>query len=296
MHKTIHDYLNDLKIELQGRADSALIQDALFDADNHLQTALAEEKKKNPDAAAGDILSDLIDRYGTPAEVAESYLKMEALTFTGSREESRGRKGARLGKFFDVFAESRAWGAFFFLLFAFIPGILFGGWALFAGLFSAISLVFIIGLPVFGLYLLSIRGIAFLEGRLVEAMLGVRMPRRLPVQKRGLTWSDKYLLLIKDTFTWKALLYSVLFFPLGIIYSGVTSLLLGLALSFVFSPLLELVFHSPLELFGDSTFTPVWLLPFVCIAGLFGLTLIFHLAKWAGKLQGRFARHMLVQK
>jgi hypothetical protein len=38
--------------------------------------------------------------------------------------------------------------------------------------------LFIFGLPIAIFFLYSVRGFALLEGRIVEALLGVRMPRR----------------------------------------------------------------------------------------------------------------------
>jgi hypothetical protein len=80
------------------------------------------------------------------------------------------------------------------------------------------------------------------------------------------------------------------------VYSAVFFLLLAFALSFILSPLMELVFHIPLDLFGDNVFTPVWLLPVVCLAGIVLLPLTLHLAKFVGKYHGRFAKAMLVKK
>ena len=92
------------------------------------------------------------------------------------------------------------------------------------------------------------------------------------------------------------MLYAVLLFPLGLIYTGLFSLLFVLSLSFITAPVLELVFRLPLDLFGDNVFTPVWFLPIVCIAGIVMLPMTFHLAKLGGKIHGRFAKSMLVRK
>jgi hypothetical protein len=145
------------------------------------------------------------------------------------------------------------------------------------------------------LFLLSIRGIALLEGRIVEALLGIRMPRRSLFLDKNLSWKDLFLALVKESYTWKALLYTALLFPLGLIYSLGILLLFATSLSFIVSPVLELIFHIPLELFGLDTFTPVWLLPLVCIAGFFLLPLTFHLAKFVGKVHGKYAKSMLVR-
>ncbi len=296
MCKDVQDYLAKLKKELSGSADPALIQDALSDAETHLRTALEEELSKNPSISETEILVPLVEKYGAPSEIAAAYLAIEPHISPALAHTPRPDTRSFWARFFGVLAESRAWGAFFYMLLAFIPGIIFGGWALFAGLISAFSLLFIIGLPIFGLFLLSLRGIALLEGRIVEALLGVRMPRRPMFLKKGLSWSDRYIALIKDKYSWRTLLYAVLLLPLGLIYSGLFSLLFVFSFGFITSPVFELVFRIPLDLFGDNVFTPVWFLPIVCVAGFILLPLTFHLAKFAGKIHGRFAKVMLVKK
>jgi hypothetical protein len=296
MCKDVQDYLAKLKKELGENADPALIQDALSDAETHLRTALEEELLKNPSISETEILVPLVEKYGTPSEVATAYLAIEPHITPVLDHTPEPDTRSFFGKFFGVLAESRAWGAFFYMLLAFITGMIFGSWAILGGIVSAGSLLFIIGLPIFGLFLLSIRGIALLEGRFVEALLGVRMPRRPLFLKKGLSWSDRYIALVKDKYSWRALLYAVLFFPLGLIYSALFSLLFIFSLSFITSPVLELVFRIPLDLFGDNVFTPVWFLPIVFVAGLLLLPLTLHLAKWVGKIHGRFAKAMLVKK
>jgi hypothetical protein len=298
MCKDVQDYLAKLKKELGAGADPALIQDALSDAETHLRTALEDELSQNPDTTEPEILPLIVEKYGTPSEVAAAYLAIEPHTLPTLAQPTIPDTDNRsfLRKFFGVLVESRAWGAFFYMFLAFISGIIFGGWAILGGIVSAGSLLFIIGLPMFGLFLLSIRGIALLEGRIVEALLGIRMPRRPLFLKKGLSWSDRYIALVKDKYSWRALLYAVLLFPLGLIYTSLFLLLFSFSLGFITSPLMELVFRVPLDLFGDNVFTPVWLLPFVCVAGILLLPLTLHLAKLLGKIHGRFAKSMLVKK
>jgi hypothetical protein len=296
MCKDVQDYLAKLKKELGEGADPALVQDALSDAETHLRTGLEEELSKNPCISEKEILVPLVEKYGTPSEVAAAYLTIEPHISPVITQPPRLDTRSFLGKFFGVLAESKAWSAFFYMLLAFITGMIFGGWAILGGIVSAGSLLFIIGLPIFGLFLLSIRGIALLEGRIVEALLGVRMPRRPLFLKRGLSWSDRYIALVKDKYSWRALLYAVLLFPLGLIYTGLFSLLFVFSLGFITSPVLELIFRVPLDLFGDNVFTPIWFLPIVFVAGFILLPLTFHLAKLVGKVHGRFAKSMLVRK
>jgi hypothetical protein len=295
MYKDVQDYLEKLKKELQG-ADPALIQDALSDAEAHLRTGLEEETTHSPGLSETDALKTIIEKYGSPSEIAAAYRSIEphiAPFLAAVRPQDSRSFWAR---FFGVLAEARAWGAFCYMLLALFTGVIFGGWALLGGFISACSLLFIIGLPIFGLFLLSIRGIALLEGRIIEALLGIRMPRRPLFLKRDLNWTGKFRVLVTNAYSWKALLYAALLFPLGFIYAAAFSLLFTFSLTFIASPVLELVFHLPLDLFGDNVFTPVWFLPVVCIAGLILLPLTFHLAKFIGKIHGRFAKSMLVKK
>jgi hypothetical protein len=296
MCKDVLDYLAKLRNELGSEADPALIQDALSDAENHLRTALEEELSHNPGASESEILRPVVEKYGTPSEVASAYLAIEPRILPALARPATKDTRPFVKKFFGVLADSRAWGAFFYMFLAFITGIIFGGWAILGGIVAAGSLIFIIGLPVFGLFLLSIRGIALLEGRIVEALLGIRMPRRPLFVKKGLSWSDRYIALVKDKYSWRALLYAVLLFPLGLIYSSFIILSFAFSLSLVASPVMELVFRIPLDLFGDNVFTPVWLLPAVCIAGLLLFPLMLHAAKWGGKIHGQYAKSMLVKK
>ena len=294
MFKDVYEYLEELKRELKG-CDPALIQDALSDAEGHLRMALEEDLSSTSSPSGTETTAAVIEKYGDPKEIASAYRAIESRTSPTLAVSRRNESRSSWTRFFSVLAEPKAWGAFFYMLLSFVTGILFGGWALFAGIISAGTLIFIIGIPIIGLFLLSIRGIALLEGRIVEALLGIRMPRRPVFFDKNLSWKDKFMALVKDSFTWKAFLYTALQFPLGLIYSIGIAFLFVLSLSFIGSPVLELIFQLPLELFGLGTFTPVWFLPIVCIAGFFLLPLTFHLAKLVGRVHGKYAKSMLVR-
>jgi len=294
MCKDVNEYLAKLKKELEG-CDSALLQDALSDAEGHLRMALEEALSDKPKLSETEVIVSLIEKYGSPKEIASSYRAIESRTSPTLVVSRTTETRSSWARFFGVLAEPKAWGAFFYMLLSFITGLVFGGWALIAGLISLSTLVFVIGIPIFGLFLLSIRGIALLEGRIIEALLGIRMPRRSLFLDTNLSWKEMFMALIKESYTWKAWLYLALQFPLGLIYFLGILLLFATSLSFIGSPVLELVFYIPLDLFGDDVFTPVWLLPFVSIAGFFLLPLTFHLARWVGKVHGKYAKSMLVR-
>ena len=294
MCKDVNEYLAKLRKELEG-SDPALLQDALSDAEGHLRMALEDALSEKPRLSEIEAMTSIIEKYGNPKEIASAYRAIESRTSPTLAVSRTTETRSSWARFFGVLAEPKAWGAFFYMLLSFITGLVFGGWALIAGIISFSSLVFIIGIPLFGLYLLSIRGIAFLEGRIVEALLCIRMPRRSLFLDTNRGWKDMFMALIKESYTWKVLLYAILKFPLGLIYSLGIFLLFVTSLSFIGSPFLELVLHFPLELFGPEAFTPVWLLPFVCIAGFFLLPLTFHLARWVGKVHGKYAKSILVR-
>lgn len=295
MFSAIDEYLTQLKQELKG-SDPALVQDALSDAEDHLRTALKNSLKDSPNLAETEALQSIIQQYGNPTEVASAYKEVEIRLAPALTPLMPSRPQSSFARFIGVVAEPRAWGAFLYTLFSFLTGIIYCAWAVTGGSFSFLSLLFIIGIPIAGLFLLSLRGIALIEGRIVEALLGVRMPRKSLFVSLDLKWTEKLKALFTELHTWKSLLYLVLQFPLGILYFFLIWGLFVFSVSFITSPVLELGFHLPLELLGTDTFTPVWLLPIVCIAGLFMLPLALHLAKLVGKLHGSYAKIMLVRK
>lgn len=295
MFKNVNEYLEQLKTELKG-SDSALIQDALFDAEEHLRTALEEKIKSTPDISEAEAFQSLVEKYGTPSEVASAYRGIESRISPVLARPKKPDTRSFIARFFGVLAEPRAWGAFFYMAFSILTGCIYSIYAFTGASLSLCTLILIIGLPITGLFLLSIRGIALLEGRIVEALLGVRMPRKPLFMDKGQSWTEKFKALITESHTWKALAYTLLHFPLGLLFFFVTVGMFAFSISFITAPLFELVFHLPLELFGEDAFTPVWLLPFVSIVGFFLLPLTFHFAKLIGKLHGRYAKYMLVRK
>ena len=295
MIRDIRTYLEELKVELKGM-DIALVQDALSDAEEFLTTAVQDALENQPGRSDADVLGAIIDRYGAPAEVAAAYKEMES-RFPRLRRPSRPLKREKWPSvYFGVMGDLKAWGAFLYMVLSLLTGSIYFGWVLMGGSISAMSLILIIGIPVASLFLLSIRGIALLEGGLVEALLGTRMPRKPLFVTPNLGWIDKIKALLADSVTWKSLLYMIVQLPLGYIYFFVSAGLLLFSLSFIASPVLELVFHKPLELWRGDAFTPVWALPVVSAAGFFLLALTLHLAKWVGKVHGRWAKYMLVRK
>jgi len=295
MFRTIDEYLAQLKIELKG-SDRALVQDALADSEEFLYMSLEKDRTENPEHTNKEALNSIIAKYGTPTEVAGGYLELEVWLQPGQEAARPAELKSFWSRIFGVFAEPRAWGAFLYLILTALTGLVYTAWIIIGGLFSLTSLLLIIGIPIAAVFILSFRGLALIEGRITEALLGERMPRKPLFVQQELKWTEKLKALFSDSQTWKTFVYMLLLFPLGIVYFLLFAGLFVLSLSFISSPVMELVFHAPLELVGTETFTPVWLLPLVCVVGFFMLPLTLHLAKFVGKLHGRYAKAMLVRK
>ena len=295
MFRTIDEYLARLKIELKG-SDRALVQDALADSEEFLSMSLEKDKAEHPERSNTEVLNSIITKYGTPTEVAGGYQELE-VWLQPEQEAARSSESKTFWtRIFGVFADPPAWGAFLYLIFAALTGLVYTAWIIIGGIFSLTSLLFIIGIPIAALFILSFRGLALIEGRITEALLGERMPRKPLFVQQELRWTEKLKALFSDSQTWKTFVYMLLSFPLGLVYFLVFGGLFALSLSLISSPVMELVFHAPLELVGTEAFTPVWLLPLVCVVGFFMLPLTLHLAKFVGRLHGRYAKTMLVRK
>ena len=211
--KTIAEYLNQLRKELRG-ADPAMIQDALYDAEEHLRAELAEY----PQQSEAEMLARITASYGAPDEVAEIYRVKEGEVERAIRpQRPRPRKSA-LGKFFGVAADPRSYAALFYMLLALATGIFYFTFAV-TGLSLSVGFsILIIGVPFIILFFGIVRVLALVEGRLVEAMLGVRMPRRPLYPPQNLTIWQRIGAMFTDPRSWSTLLYMLLMLPLGILY------------------------------------------------------------------------------
>ena len=301
---SIEEYLRQLKKEL-AECDRATIQDALSDAEEHLRNALLNARESNPGISETDALYRIIEEYGTPEEVATSYREIErhivpALAQPSYPEESQKaykEKDQRplLSRFFGVFADYSAWGAFLYLLFSLLTGIFYFTWAVTGISLSAGLIVLIIGLPFTGLFILSIRGIGLVEGRIVEALLGIRMPRRPQFHQRNIGLWPRFKNIIIDKHTWLSIVYMILQLPLGTIYFSVFITLIALSLSGIAMPILQLGFDIPVNINGDAYYLAGWMLPLAVVAGILLATLTMHLAKYVGCMHGALAKSLLVR-
>lgn len=295
MSKRIDEYLAELRRALEG-ADRATIHDALADAEEHLRTALDLTRRDYPETTEQEALEAIMQEYGTPKETAAAYREIEERTQPAFAAGRAAAHRSAAGRIFGVLIDPRAYAALIYMFFSIITGIIYFTWATTGLSVSAGVIILIIGIPFFGLFLLSVQGLALVEGRIVEALLGVRMPRR-PIFSRGdLPMWDKFKSLVKDRRTWLTILYMIIMMPLGIVYFTIFLTLILFVAYGIASPVLFYGFGLPLaSLHGVDIFLPGWYAPLTVLAGILLLILTLHLAKGLGHLHGRLAKVMLVK-
>jgi uncharacterized membrane protein len=296
MINNIDEYLQQLKRELSG-CDRATIQDALSDAEEHMRNALENLRGAQPDATEESVFPSIVEEYGAPSEIAEAYRKIEAHAFPSPVTKTQQAKPSFIKRFFSSVTDIKAWSALLYLILSLVTGIIFFTWAVTGISISLGLLVLVIGIPFAGVFILSIRGLAFLEGRMVEALLGVRMPHRpLFSNKQPGLW-DRFKALISDKYTWSSLAYMILQLPLGIIYFTVFITLIAVSLFLILQPVLELGFGLPLFTINGALYhLNIWPMPFVVVLGILIFMLTLHLAKFTGAMHGKLAQAMLIRK
>jgi uncharacterized membrane protein len=296
MENNIDGYLRQLKAEMKD-CDRATVQDALSDAEEYLRNALDNLKTNKPAVPEANAFASVVEEYGTPAEIADAYRKIEARTSPSLVARTTQKNRSFLSRFFGVVIEPRAWGALLYLLFTLATGIIYFTWTVTGISVSLGLLILIIGIPIAGLFILSTRGLALLEGRMVEALLGIRMPHRplFSPNDKGI-WA-KFKALLIDKYTWFSMVYMLLQLPLGIFYFTVFITLIAVSLGLVAAPIVGLVFNQPMFVINNTQyFLNGWVLPFTVIAGVLLFFLTLHLAKAIGGLHGKLAKTMLVRE
>src|SRR5215469_4607323 len=224
--ETVRAYLEALQAALKG-SSPGLIADALADAEEHLQGEIASK----PTQSEAEVLASVIETYGTPAEIAEEYKSMEA-SISGPFPKPEQKPEQHRG-FFGVIGDPKAYGALMYMLLSLVTGIFYFVWAV-TGISLTVGFsILIFGIPFALLFIGSVRILSHVEVRIVESLLGVRMPRRLPAA----TAADERLWTrikdaISDIRTWSSMLYLFLMLPLGIAYftTAVVGIVVPLAL------------------------------------------------------------------
>jgi uncharacterized membrane protein len=289
--KTISAYLQQLHAALQG-ADPALIQDALYDAEEHLRAELAE----HPDVDEAAMIACIVTSYGAPEEVADIYRVKEGQVQQALRTPRTPRASA-FGKFFGVLTDPRAYAALFYMLLSLGTGIFYFVWTI-TGLSLSLGLiVLIIGIPFTILFFGSVRALALVEGRLVEVMLDVRMPRRPLYTEIGLPIRSRIKTFFTDPRSWSTLIYMLLMLPLGVLYFVVGIVGLSFVVALIFGPIVKGFTGYGIININDVAYgPPLWAEPLTLVAGILLLCVVLHMARGLGRVHGQLAKHMLVMR
>ncbi len=310
--KTIPEYLELLRAALKGK-DPALVQDALYDAEEYLRAELAE----HPEQDEASVLEKVATSYGAPDEVAEIYSEREVVISEAFRSprasiaptkssEGVASVGVSVNKkpqnpiawFFGVAADPRAYAALFYMLLSLATGTFYFTWAVTGLSLSLGFMILIIGIPFAVLFMGSVWALSLVEGRLVETMLGVRMPRRPAYVSREGGFLTRIKDILVDPRTWATLLYMLLMLPLGIIYFTIAVTALSTSLAFMFAPLAYLFDDASQIAFtfnGIAVIDQPWVIIPMFIVGALGIFVTLHVARGIGKLHGMMAKHLLVK-
>jgi hypothetical protein len=105
MIKSTEEYLDQLKAELKG-GDTATIQDALSDAEEHLRAALTSLKQDQPELPEEEALGQVVEQYGSPSETASAYMEVERRTVPQLGRERQNTESAII-RFFGVYTRPR---------------------------------------------------------------------------------------------------------------------------------------------------------------------------------------------
>lgn len=290
--RSIEQYLKALREALAGE-DPSLIQDALYDAEEYLRAEIGA----NPGKSESDVLELIASTYGAPGEVAEAYRTTEKQVRAALAPPKPKQHRTALGRFFGVYAESRTWTALFYSLLAIGTGIVYFTVTV-TGLSLSLGLaILIIGIPFFLLFVGFTRVLALAEGRLVEGLLGQRMPRRPTYSQKGKPVMERIKAMLADRRTWTTMLYFLLMLPLGVVYFTVAITGVCVSLAIVLAPLAGLLFDGGVIHLDDVSYGPAPVAALILIPlGVLALTVVLHLVRGIGTLHGMMAKGLLVAR
>ena len=298
--RSIDEYLKQLRIALEGE-DPALIQDALYDAEEYLRAEVAA----HPEKTEADVLELIASTYGAPEEVATAYRDTEVKVKAALRTPPprRPEHSSSWRRFFSIYLDPRAYTSLFYMLLTLATGILYFTLVVVGISLSAGLAILIIGVPFFLAFIGITRVLALGEGRLIEAVTGERMPRRPVHPGPAASWWSRIGAMLSDARTWTTLLYLVLMLPLGIIYFVIATLgfTAGVHLSLAPVAALGTAFGWLTDDYGFPYVHELWfggtgiVSLLLCVLGILILTLTMHLARAIGRGHARLAKALLVE-
>jgi signal transduction histidine kinase len=132
--------------------------------------------------------------------------------------------------------DPRSYGRIAYLLLAFPLGVIEFCFLVTAIAFGVGTAVTLIGIPVLIFTVYAWRWLADLERHLIALLTGIEIPSPYRAEPPGASWWDKLKLRLADPATWKDLVFLLLQFPLGIASFVVATVVLGVAIGFLWAP------------------------------------------------------------
>jgi uncharacterized membrane protein len=302
--RSIAEYLRQLRDALEGQ-DPALIQDALYDAEEYLRAEVAA----HPGKSEADVLELIASTYGAPGEVAAAYCDTEAKVKAALKTPTPRATGgtSRLRRFLRVYEDPRAYTSLFYMVLTVATGTVYFTFVVTGVSLSLGFAILVIGIPFFLAFIGIARVISLGEGRLIEAMTGERMPRRPVHPGPPAPWWTRIGAMLKDVRTWTTLLYFLLMLPLGIFYFTLATTGLAVGLRCALSPVIligrRLDWLAPgiaadwirIDEHGfGSAHTLIGALVYMVI-GVVVLTAMMHAARAIARGHARLAKALLVE-
>ncbi|MBU3727992.1 MAG: hypothetical protein FGM37_01920 [Phycisphaerales bacterium] len=270
-------YIAAFEAELAG-CDPALRHDAVIDAETHLRSAID----------GGVPVERAIEDFGTPQEVARAYLEQDSEAYgwrssgrgapdhvasEGATSATRGDASAALPAgsaapqlspkrslasripIIGIWLDPRAWGALvYFGGVGFALSVAYFVWSVTIGSLVIGLAPLVIGIPLLVLLLGSARALCLVEGKVVETLLGVRMPRRVqPVEGAdSVGFWQRILCWLRDVRSWLSLAYLLGNFFVSIGTFALTITLCAVSVALVAAGIASLLGMSPI-LIGDGS-------------------------------------------
>lgn len=247
--QVISRYLSQLAVAAVG-LDTAVVNDMLADAEQHLWNAVSE----------GIPAERAVAEFGEPRDVVSAYMESEAARGRGRRGEQapkplamiaggqvvaaapQRKRGLAAVPVLGVWADRYAWGSLVLFLLGFILATVYFTIVVTWASLAVGTIVLIIGFPLL-VGLLGFCRVATLgHGWLIELLTGVRMPRRTaPVAGTGMaSFWGRIKLWLKDGRSWLSVAYLMGNYPVAVALFGVFIGLTTASMGLMFSPIAEL--------------------------------------------------------
>lgn len=265
--QVISRYLSQLAVAAVG-LDTAVVNDMLADAEQHLWNAVSE----------GIPAERAVAEFGEPRDVVSAYMESEAARGRSRRGEPAAvplatiaggqvvtaapqhKRGLAAVPVLGVWADRYAWGSLVLFLLGFILATVYFTIVITWASLAVGTIVLIIGFPLL-VGLLGFCRVATLgHGWLIELLTGVRMPRRTaPVAGTGMaSFWGRIKLWLKDGRSWLSVAYLMGNYPVAVALFGVFIGLTTASMGLMFSPIAELFMPDHLFENGNGFHLGPW--------------------------------------